>query len=58
MLDKKDVAEYLNLDRVIRTIPTGFDATALIGKIFIVTETGKYFKNVTDEPENDLALSA
>ena len=29
MLDEKEVAEYLNLDSVIRTIPTGFDATEL-----------------------------
>ena len=46
MLDADEVAKYLDTDRVIRTIPTGFDATALIGKIFIVTGTGKYFKNV------------
>ena len=46
MLDEKVVAEYLDLDNVIRTIPTGFDASELIGKIFIVTGTGKYFKNM------------
>ena len=46
MLDADEVSKYLDTDRVIRTIPTGFDATALIGKIFIVTGTGKYFKNV------------
>ena len=41
MLETEQVAEYLDLDNVIRTIPTGFDATDLIGKIFIVTGTGK-----------------
>lgn len=46
MLDEKEVGEYLDLTKVIRTIPTGFDAKPLIGKIFIVTGTGKYFKNV------------
>ena len=35
MLDEKEVAEYLDLNNVIRTIPTGFDAPELIGKIFI-----------------------
>ena len=55
-LDKKEVAEYLNLDSVIRTISTGFDATELIGKIFTVMGTGKYFKNVTDDPENNLGI--
>ncbi len=56
MLDEKEVGEYLDLDRVIRTIPTGFDATALIGKIFIVTGTGKYFKNVKNDPETNLGI--
>lgn len=56
MLDEKEVGEYLDLSKVIRTIPTGFDATELIGKIFIVTGTGKYFKNVTDDPENNLGI--
>ena len=41
MLEEAEVAEYLDLSHVIRTIPTGFDATDLIGKIFIVTGTGK-----------------
>lgn len=56
LLEEKEVAEYLDLNHVIRTIPTGFDATALIGKIFIVTGTGKYFKNVQDDPETNLGI--
>ena len=56
MLDEKEVAEYLDLNNVLRTIPTGFDATPLIGKIFIVTGTGKYFKNVNDNPETNLGI--
>ena len=51
MLDKNEVAEYLDLNNVIRTIPTGFDAADLIGKIFIVTGTGKYF-----DPENRVVM--
>ena len=56
LLDAAEVAEYLDLNHVIRTIPTGFDAAALIGKIFIVTGTGKYFKNVAADPENNLGI--
>ncbi len=56
MLETEEVAEYLDLDYVIRTIPTGFDASELIGKIFIVTGTGKYFKNVIDDPETNLGI--
>lgn len=56
MLDEKEVAEYLDLNNVIRTIPTGFEAKELIGKIFIVTGTGKYFKNVEYDPEKNLGI--
>lgn len=56
MLETKEVSEYLDLDKVIRTIPTGFDASELKGKIFIVTGTGKYFKNVDADPETNLGI--
>ena len=56
MLDENEAAQYLDLTNVIRTIPTGFDASAIIGKIFIVTGTGKYFKNVKDDPERNLGI--
>ena len=56
LLDTETVAEYLDLNQVVRTIPTGFEAKALIGKIFIVTGTGKYFKNIRVDPENSLGI--
>ena len=56
LLDEAEVEEYLDLTRVIRTIPTGFDAKTLIGRIFIVTGTGKYFKNVEKDPETNLGI--
>lgn len=56
MLENDEVAEYLDLNSVIREIPIGFDATALVGKIFIVTGTGKYFKNVDGDPETNLGV--
>ncbi len=56
LLEEQEVAEYLDLSNVIRTIPLGFNATAVAGKIFIVTGTGKYFKNVNDDPENNLGI--
>ena len=56
LLDESEVSEYLDTDRVIRTIPLGFDAAALSGKIFIVTGSGKYFKNVEFDPENNLGI--
>ena len=56
MLDEKEVGEYLDLENVIRVIPTGFSAKELAGKIFIVTGTGKYFKNIYDNPETNLGI--
>ncbi len=62
MLETEQVAEYLDLSKVIRTIPfmgvneEDFDASPLEGKIFIVTGTGKYFKNVEKDPETNLGI--
>ncbi len=56
MLEAEEVAEYLDINNPIRTIDMGFDASVLIGKIFIVTGTGKYFKNIEDDPENNLGI--
>ena len=62
MLDEKEVGEYLDLSKVVRTIPfmgvnqEDFDASPLEGKIFIVTGTGKYFKNVQKDPANNLGV--
>ena len=56
MLEEKEVEEYLDTNNVLRTIPLGFDATALVGKIFIVTGTGKYFKNVYNDPKTNLGI--
>ena len=56
LLDENEVSEYLDIDRVIRKIPMGFDANDLFGKLFIVTGTGKYFKNVTKAPEINLGI--
>ncbi len=56
LLDEAEVKEYLDTKAVIRRIPTGFDAAPLAGKYFIVTGTGKYFKNVYDDPETNLGV--
>ncbi|MCD8285864.1 MAG: rhamnulose-1-phosphate aldolase [Clostridia bacterium] len=56
LLDNEELDEYLDLSHVERTIPTGFKADALIGKCFLVTGTGKYFKNVEKDPENNLGV--
>ena len=62
LLDENEVAEYLDTKKVIREIPfmgvnkADFNASDLAGKIFIVTGTGKYFKNVEKDPETNLGI--
>ncbi len=56
LLDEAEVGEYLDLAAAKRTIPTGFAAPELNGKYFLVTGTGKYFKNVQYAPQVNLGL--
>ncbi|WP_312025571.1 rhamnulose-1-phosphate aldolase [Listeria booriae] len=56
LLTEQEVSEFIDPNQVIRTIPMIFDATELAGKYFIVTGSGKYFKNVIDEPDVNLGI--
>ncbi|MCF0108684.1 MAG: rhamnulose-1-phosphate aldolase [Erysipelotrichaceae bacterium] len=56
LLDEKEVAEYLDINDVSREMEIGFSAPELAGKYFLVTGTGKYFKNVQYAPEVNLGL--
>ena len=56
LLDEEQVSDCLDLHQVIRKIPTGFSEPKLAGKYFLVTGTGKYFKNVQYEPEVNLGV--
>ncbi len=57
LLTEEEVKEYLDVNKVIRRIPfaginkSSLDARPLVGKYFLVTGTGKYFKNVESNPE-------
>lgn len=56
LLEKEEIETYLDPKKVIRTIPMIFDGTKLIGKYFLLTGSGKYFKNVNKDPENNLGI--
>lgn len=56
LIPEADAAEYVDINKVIREIPISFHAPELVGKIFLVTGTGKYFKNVDEDPETNLGL--
>lgn len=55
LLDEKDVKQYIP-GTVIRILDTGFECPDLEGKYFLVTGTGKYFRNVQYEPCMNLGL--
>ena len=56
LVPEEQAAEYVDLSHVLREIPISFHAPELAGKIFLVTGTGKYFKNVQKDPETNLGL--
>ena len=56
LLYDEDIDGYLDTGNVIREIPMSFDASAIKGKIFLVTGTGKYFKNVQYDPAENLGI--
>ena len=56
LLDKDLAAEYLDTGNVLREMPIGFEAKELAGELFLVTGTGKYFKNVKQDPDNNLGI--
>ena len=55
MLDERDVWRFIS-GVPVRTIPLNFEVPTLAGKYFLVTGTGKYFKNVQYDPANNLGL--
>jgi len=57
MIDRENVREFFPIEKQIRQIKLGFVADEIVrGKYFLVTGTGKYFKNVKKDPENNLGL--
>ncbi|WP_037288108.1 rhamnulose-1-phosphate aldolase [Saccharibacillus sacchari] len=56
ILDEAEVAKYLDIDKVIRVIEPAFPVNELAGKYFIVTGSGKYFKNVLQDPSGNLGV--
>lgn len=56
LLYEDDIKDYLDLNNVIRELETGFQNDDLIGKYFLITGTGKYLKNVENDPELNLGI--
>src|SRR5699024_841387 len=55
-LKEEEVGKYLDLTQVKKNINLDFDCSELVGSYFIVTGSGKYFKNVEYAPEDSLGV--
>lgn len=57
LLKEDEIRKYFKKDIFIRDIPLKFEVSDNVdGKYFLVTGTGKYFKNVLKDPETNLGL--
>lgn len=56
LLEEEEVVQYLDPTNILRNIKISFDGTDLIGKYFLVTGSGKYFKNVKSAPAVNLGI--
>lgn len=57
LLKEEEVRQYFKMDTFLRQIKLSFEAPEnLRGKYFLVTGTGKYFKNIIKDPETNLGL--
>ncbi|WP_017470394.1 rhamnulose-1-phosphate aldolase [Amphibacillus jilinensis] len=56
LIEEQQLQNYLDLNHVKRSIPLAFPVKTLANRYFIVTGSGKYFKNVAKDPEDTLAI--
>lgn len=56
MLDEEEVKFFLDLNHVIDEKELGFQIKELAGKLFLVSASGSYFKNISKNPAKNLAV--
>ncbi|WP_088548826.1 rhamnulose-1-phosphate aldolase [Paenibacillus aquistagni] len=56
IVDEAEVAQYIDITKIDRTLNLTFPVTELANKYFVVTGSGKYFKNMMDDPEHNLGV--
>lgn len=56
ILLEEEVKEVCDINTVIREFHYDFDMSQLVGKYFLITGTGKYFKNCKKFPEQNLGI--
>lgn len=55
-IDESDIRKVFKEDEIIKNFTVDYDIEPLVGKYFLVTGTGKYFKNIEYLPEENLGL--
>lgn len=55
-IDEEEVSFYLDTDRVLSEVDLGFKIPELANLIFLVSGSGKYFKNVWQNPADNLVI--
>ncbi|GIO30122.1 rhamnulose-1-phosphate aldolase [Paenibacillus albilobatus] len=56
ILEEEEIAPYVNLRGTGRTIALSFPVPELAGKLFLVTGSGKYFRNMISDPAANLGV--
>ena len=56
ILTEEEILPFIDPSEVLRTIELDFKVAELAGRYFIVTGSGKYFKNVKSDPEANLGV--
>lgn len=56
ILTEEEVKQVCDINNFKNEFDIDFDMSPLIGKYFIVTGTGKYFKNMKKDPESNLGI--
>ena len=56
ILEEKELEDYLDLTSVKREISLSYAFPNLSGKYFVVTGTGKYFKNIKENPSLNIGV--
>jgi len=56
MLSDEEVAEYVGGREISNHFPINFEVKTLIGKFFLVTRTGAFFRNINKNPKKDLGI--
>ena len=56
ILLEEEVKEICDVNSPLREFHYDFDMSDLVGKYFVITGTGKYFKNCKKDPKNNLGI--